>query len=172
MVHYLLLKPFKKKIRSLRALCSLGLHRGIIVLSSLASAMRCEVERLDIKKALLYASLPAIDKIYIKLPTIAGIWNASGAILRFRMCPYGVHQTTSFWCEELSKSLMKMGIHRFFINYAIFISTESGPPVFFWSRSTTYLLSVTNLPFKESTCGLQIKSQSLTLGCAHILLKP
>ena len=103
---------------------------AVRILLAIAAAKGWRVDHLDIKGAFLYAPLPKSVEVYIRLPKVPGVPEATGDIVKLRMSLYGLRQAPKLWYELLAKRLKGIGFRRSIVNDAVFISTRRGPPVY------------------------------------------
>lgn len=95
----------------------------------LAAAKGWVTDHLDIKSAFLYALLPESHRVWMRLPSVPGVSEASGRIVELLKSLYGVRQAPKLWYELLAKSQKKPRFCRSKINDSLFISTH-GPPIY------------------------------------------
>ena len=85
---------------------------AVRILLAVAAAKGWCTDHLDIKGAFLYALLPPSEEVWVKLPTIPGVPQARGQVVKLRKSLYGLRQAPKLWYELLAKSLKKLGFRR------------------------------------------------------------
>lgn len=103
---------------------------AVRILLAVAAANGWSVDHLDIKGAFLYALLPQSEEVWIKLPSIPGVPEASGQIVKLRKSLYGLRQAPKLWYELLATRLKKLGFRRSNTNDSLFIKADKGPQVY------------------------------------------
>ena len=103
---------------------------AVRILLAVAAAKGWCTDHLDIKGAFLYALLPASEEVWVKLPTVPGVPQARGQVVKLRKSLYGLRQAPKLWYELLARSLKKLGFRRSRTNDSLFISKSNGPPVY------------------------------------------
>ena len=88
------------------------------------------MDHLQINGAFLYVPLPKSAEVYIGLPRILGVPEASGDIFNLRLSLYRLHQAPKLRYELVEKKIKKIGFRRYIVEYAIFITTWHGQTVY------------------------------------------
>lgn len=77
--------------------------------------------QLDVKGAFLYADLPSGTEVYLRLPTIAGVKQADGSVVRLIKSLYGLREAPNVWYASLKNILSTLGFERLTCSERLFV---------------------------------------------------
>ena len=101
---------------------------AIRILLAIAVSKDWSRDHLEIEGAFLYL-LSDSDEVWLKLPTISGVFQASVSFVKLRKSLDGLRQAPKLLYKLLAKILKRLGFRRSITNDSLFIGT-SGPPVY------------------------------------------
>lgn len=103
---------------------------SVRVILAVASVRGWSVHHLDVKGAFLYAPLQDADEMWIRLPSIPEIAQASGTVVKLRKSLYGLRQAPKLWYKLLADTLKRIGFRISVATECLFIGGSPSKSVY------------------------------------------